>query len=156
MRYTLRAVFRQTRLQQSLTQSALAARSGTSRVTIARLEAGSARDVRLGTISRVGEALKLEVAAVPLGGGPVLERHFAREREKVRRLERRLVYAVLAARLLAACLAEARALIAAARAAVGRWEWEHLCSCHYISWWRVMLAGFGKRVVRSLLERGDW
>jgi transcriptional regulator with XRE-family HTH domain len=156
MRYALRAALRRARLQQLLTQSALAARSGTSRVTIARLEAGSARDVRLGTISRVGEALGLEVAAVPLGGGPVLERHLAREREKVRRLERRLAHAALAARLLAARPAEARALIAAARAAVDRWEREHLCSRHYISRWRAMLAGHGRRVARSLLERGDW
>jgi hypothetical protein len=74
----------------------------------------------------------------------------------VRRLERRLAHAALAARLLAARPAEARALIAAARAAVDRWEREHLCSRHYITRWRAMLAGPVERVARSLLEPGEW
>src|SRR5512143_3803199 len=103
MRYSrLRNQLRQARRQQSLSQAALAARSATSRVTIARLEAGSARDVRMGTIARVGAALGLEVVAVPLGAGPMLERLLAREQEKARRLDRRLAHAGLAARLLAA------------------------------------------------------
>jgi transcriptional regulator with XRE-family HTH domain len=156
MRHTLRDQLRQARRQQSLSQAALAARSGTSRVTIARLEAGSARDVRLGTISRVGEALGLEVAAVPLGAEPVLERLLAREQERARRLDRRLAHAVLAARLLAARRAEAKALIATARAAVGRWERERLCSRHYISRWKAMLAGPVERVAQALLEPGEW
>jgi transcriptional regulator with XRE-family HTH domain len=157
MRYGgLRAALRRARLQQALTQSALAARSGTSRVTIARLEGGSAGDVRLGTVLRVGEALGLEVAAVPLGAGPVLERHLARERERVRRLERRLAHAALAARLLAARPAEARALIAAARAAVDRWERERLCSRHYVARWRARLAGPVERVARALVEPDGW
>ncbi|MGE5719789.1 MAG: helix-turn-helix domain-containing protein, partial [Nocardioidaceae bacterium] len=47
MRYEmLRESLRRARLSMALTQEALAARSGTSRVTIARLEAGSAQDVR--------------------------------------------------------------------------------------------------------------
>ena len=51
MRYAeLRATLRSARLERGLTQAALAARSGTSRVTIARLEAGSAGDVRMGTV----------------------------------------------------------------------------------------------------------
>jgi transcriptional regulator with XRE-family HTH domain len=157
MRYSrLRDQLRQARRQQSLSQAALAARSGTSRVTIARLEAGSARDIRVGTISRVSEALGLEVAAVPLGAEPVLERLLARERERARRLDRRLAHAVLAARLLAARRPEARALIATARAAVDRWERERLCSRHYISRWRAILAGPVEQVARSLLEPGEW
>jgi len=152
----LREELRRARRQQSLTQGALGARSGTSRATIARLEAGSARDVRVGTIARVCEALGLEVAAVPLGAEPVLERLLARERENARRLNRRLAHAVLAARLLAARRTEARALVAAARVAVDRWERERLCSRHYVARWRAMLAGPVERVARSLLEPGEW
>jgi transcriptional regulator with XRE-family HTH domain len=157
MRYTrLRDQLRRARRQQSLSQAALAARSGTSRVTISRLEAGSARDVRLGTISRVGEALGLEVAAVPLGEEAVLERLLAREQERARRVDRRLAHAMLAARLLAARRAEAKVLIAAARAAVDRWERERLCSRHYISRWRAILGGPVERVARSLLQPDEW
>ena len=152
----LREQLRDARRRQSLSQAALAARSGISRVTIARLEAGSARDVRVGTVARVGAALGLEVAAVPLGGEPLLERRLAREQERARRLERRLGHAMLAARLLAARRQEARALIATARAAVDRWERERLCSRHYISRWRAMLGGPVERVARSLLEPGEW
>jgi len=156
MRYDrLRVQLRQARRQQSLSQAALAARSGTGRVTIARLEAGSGRDVRVGTISRVCEALGFEVAAVPLDAEPVLERLLARERERSRRLERRLAHAALAACLLAD-RSEARALIRMARAAVDRWERERLCSRHYIARWRAMLAGPVERVARSLLEPGEW
>ena len=137
MRYSrLRADLRRARLEQSLSQAALAARSGTSRVTIARLETGSARDVRVGTISRISAALGLEVAAVPTGAEAVLERLLTRERESSRR--------------------EASALVRKARAVVDRWERERLCSRHYISRWRAMLAGPVDRVARSLLEPGDW
>ena len=152
----LRDQLRQARRRQSLSQAALAARSGTSRVTIARLEAGSARDVRVGTVARVAEALGLEVAAVPLGGEPVLERLLAREQEKVRRQQRRLTHARLAARLLTARRQEAMALVAAAQAAVDRWERERLCSRHYISRWRAMLEGPVEEVARSLLDPGEW
>ena len=156
MRYSrLREEIRRARLEQSLSQAALAARSGTSRVTVARLEAGSARDVRVRTISRISEALGLEVAAVPAGAAPVLERLLARERESSRRLERRLAHAVLAARLLTG-RREASVLIRKARAVVDRWERERLCSRHYISRWRAMLAGPAERVARSLLEPGEW
>jgi transcriptional regulator with XRE-family HTH domain len=156
MRYSrLRADLRRARLEQSLSQAALAARSGTSRVTIARLETGSARDVRVGTISRISAALGFEVAAVPTGAERVLERLLARERESSRRLERRLAHAALAARLLTG-RREASALIRKARAVVDRWERERLCSRHYISRWRAMLAGPVDRVARSLLEPGDW
>ena len=156
MRYSrLRDQVRRARRQQSLSQAALAARSGTSRVTIARLEAGSARDVRMGTISRVCEALGFEVAAVTPDAEPVLERLLARERERGRRLERRLAHAVLAARLLAD-RPEAGALIGTARAAVDRWERDRLCSRHYVARWRAMLTGPVERVARTLLEPGEW
>ncbi len=152
----LRDQLRRERRRQSLSQAALAARSGTSRVTIARLEAGSARDVRVGTLARVAEALGLEVAAVPLGGEPVLERLLAREQEKVRRGQRRLTHARLAVRLVTARRQEAMALVATARATVDRWERERLCSRHYISRWRAMLEGPVEEVARSLLDPGEW
>jgi transcriptional regulator with XRE-family HTH domain len=157
MRYVrLRTQIRRVRRQHSLTQAALAARSGTSRVTIARLEAGSTRDVRMDTVARLCEALGLEVAAVPRGAEPVLERLLARERERTRRLDRRLAHAALAARLLGARRREARTLVATARAAVDRWERERLCSRHYVSRWRALLAGPVERVARALLEPGEW
>jgi transcriptional regulator with XRE-family HTH domain len=152
----LRDQLRDARRRQSLSQAALAARSGTSRVTIARLEAASARDVRVGTVARVGAALGLEVAAVPLGGEPLLERRLAREQERARRLERRLAHAMLAARLLAARRQEATALVAAAQGAIDRWERERLCSRHYIARWRAMLEGPADRVARALLDPGEW
>jgi transcriptional regulator with XRE-family HTH domain len=157
MRYSaLRERIRRARREQSLTQEALARRSGVSRVTLARLEAGSTRDARAETVARVCEALGLEATAVPAGAPPALERALAREKETVRRLERRLAHAGLAARLLAARPAEARALVARARAVVDRWERDRLCSRHYTSRWKRLLAGPRERVARSLLEPGDW
>jgi transcriptional regulator with XRE-family HTH domain len=157
MRYSsLRSQLREARRRQSLTQAALGARSGTSRVTIARLEAGSAGDVRLGTVSRVGEALGLEISAAPVGTEERQQRLLARERERARRLELRLAHAVIAARLLAAPRREAGALVAAARAVVDRWERDRLCSRHYLSRWRRMLAGPVDRVARSLVQESEW
>jgi hypothetical protein len=39
---------------------------------------------------------------------------------------------------------------------VDRWERERLCSAHYISRWRALLAGPAERVARSLVEPGEW
>jgi hypothetical protein len=85
-----------------------------------------------------------------------VEKLLAREREESRRLDRRLAHTLLAARLLSVRRPEARALIAVARSVVDRWERERLCSRHYIRRWRVMLRGPVPKVVRSLLEPGDW
>jgi len=157
MRYeVLRAPLLAARRQRGLTQAALAARSGMSRVTIARLEAGSARDVRVGTIVALCEALGLELAAVPAGARPALETLLARERERARRLDLRRRHAVLAARLLGAPRPKAAALVARARQVVDRWERERLCSGHYISRWRARLAGTAERVAQALLEPGEW
>jgi transcriptional regulator with XRE-family HTH domain len=156
MRHTLGGRLREARRRRSLTQAALAARSGTSRVTIARLEAGPGRDVRVGTLVRLCQALDLEIAAEPAGARLALERRLERERERVRRVERRLAHALLAARLVSSPGAEAGALLARARAAVDRWERERLCSHHYVSRWRAMLEGPPERVARALLEPGDW
>ena len=158
MRYSsLRARLRDARHRASLSQAALAARSGTSRVTIARLEGGFARDVRLGTIERLCAALDLQLAAVPAIAvePPVVETLLARERDKTRRLELRAAHAAIAARLLASP-AEASALIRTARAAVDRWERDRLCSRHYVVRWRAQLAGPAARVARALLEPGPW
>lgn len=157
MRYSdLRAQVRAARREKALTQAALAVRSGTSRVTIARVEAGSAQEFRLGTISRLCEALGLELTVVPRGRPPALETLLARERERARRLDRGRRHAVLAARLLATRGPKAAALIAQARRCVDRWERERLCSRHYVSRWRAMLAGPMERVAQSLLEPGEW
>jgi transcriptional regulator with XRE-family HTH domain len=157
MRYEpLRELLRAARRERGLTQAALAARSGVSRPTIARLEGGSARDVRAGTIAALGEALGLEIAVAPTGAPRALETLLARERERGRRLDLRRRHAVLAARLLAAPRPKAAASVARARGVVDRWEREGLCSRHYVSRWRAMLAGTVDRVARALLEPGDW
>jgi transcriptional regulator with XRE-family HTH domain len=144
------------RLRQGLTQAALAERSGVSRVTIARLEGGVHTNLRSGSVARLCEALGLEVAASPAGTLTSLERQLARERERVRRVERRLGHARLAARLLTAARPDARRLIAQARAVVDRWERDRICSPHYISRWRDLLTGPVERVAQALLEPGDW
>jgi len=152
----LRRSLRAARREAGLTQAGLAARSGTSRVTIARLEAGSARDVRVGTVAALGEALGLEIAAVPARGRPAVETLLARERERARRLDLRRRHAVLAARLATSARPEASALVAEARRVVDRWEREGLCSHHYVTRWRGMLAGPARRIAQALLEPGDW
>jgi transcriptional regulator with XRE-family HTH domain len=156
MRYSpLRAQLREARRRAALSQAALAARSGCSRVTIARMEAGSARGVRLDTIARVCEALDLQLAAVRAGADEALETALARERENARRLERRVAHAAIAARLLAAPR-QADGLVRAARAVVDRWEREGLCSRHYVVRWRALLTGSAQMVARALLEPGPW
>lgn len=139
-----------------MTQAALAERSGTSRVTIARLESGGAGDVRVGTLAALCTALGLELAALPAGFGPALETRLERERERSRRLDLRRRHAVLAAALLAAPPGDAAARIARACAVVERWQREGLCSSHYVSRWRRMLAGGRERVARALLDPGEW
>ncbi len=100
-------------------------------------------------------ALGLELAAVSAGGRPGLETLLARERERAHRLDLRRRHAVLAARLLAAPR-RASGLVTRARAVVDRWEREGLCSRHYISRWREMLAGPVEGVAQALLEPGEW
>lgn len=147
---------RRQRRARGLTQAALALQSGAGRVTIARLEAGSAQDFRLGTLSRLCEALGLELAALPRGGLPAQETALARERERGRRLDARRRHAALAARLLAARAPEAASMLRRARAAVDRWERDRLCSEHYISRWRKVLAGSVRQVALALLAHSDW
>lgn len=152
----LRSQLRAARRQRGLSQAALAGRSGTSRVTIARLEAGSARDFRVGTLSRLCAALGLELSAVPRGAQSALLTRLAREQDRARRLDRRCRHTLLAARLLAAAPATATPLVRRARACVERWEREGLCSKHYVSRWRALLRGPVRRVAASLLEPGEW
>jgi transcriptional regulator with XRE-family HTH domain len=153
---SLRAQLRAARLGRSLSQAELAERSGASRVSIARLEGGSGRDVRLETIARVCAALELRLAALPAAPAtPDAETQLARERDRSSRLERRAAHARVAARLLARPRA-AVALVARARAVVDRWERERLCSRHYVVRWRALLAGPTGRVARGLLDPGPW
>jgi transcriptional regulator with XRE-family HTH domain len=157
MRYKgLRHQIREVRGAMGLSQAALASRSRTSRVTIARLENGADQDVRVGTLESLCAALDLELRAVPTGQLSALEGRLAREREHVRRLERRLAHARLAARLLGERAAKARQLVRAAQKVVDRWEDDRLCSEHYISRWRAKLSGPIARVAGSLLEHGEW
>ena len=149
-------MLRAARRERGLTQEALAALSGSSRVTIARLEAGSAGDVRLGTVESLCEALDLGIAIEPAGYGAALETRLAREREARRRLDLRRRHAILAARLLSVPKSKAETLVAEARAVVDRWERDGLCSHHYISRWQKMLTGSVARVAESLLEYGEW
>jgi transcriptional regulator with XRE-family HTH domain len=153
---SLRAQVRAARQAQALTQAALAARSGASRVTIARLEAGSARDCRVGTLALVCQALGLELSAEPGGARQRLEMLLARERERSRRLDLRRRHAALAVALLAARKPTAAGLVRRARTCVDRWERDRLCSRHYILRWRAMLAGSVEHVAQSLLEHGEW
>jgi HTH-type transcriptional regulator / antitoxin HipB len=152
----LHALLRQARRRKGLSQAALAAASGTGRITIARLEAGGAGDFRVGTLARLCDALDLELAAAPRGPRPSQEALLAREHERIRRLDLRRRHAALAARLLAAPPAQATALLRNARAAVDRWERERLCSDHYISRWRDLLAGPARRAALRLLEHDGW
>jgi len=150
------AQLRQARRAKGLSQSALALKSRTGRVTIARLEAGADRDFRLGTLERLCAALGLELAVLPLGAQPARETLLAREGQRTRLLDARRRHAALAARLLAAPAREAAARLRRARANVDRWERERLCSEHYISRWRAMLGGPVRRVALSLLEHNEW
>ncbi|MGH8705077.1 MAG: hypothetical protein ACREUO_06625, partial [Burkholderiales bacterium] len=47
-------------------------------------------------------------------------------------------------------------LLRRARANVDRWERERLCSEHYITRWRAMLAGPKRSIARRLLDYGEW
>jgi transcriptional regulator with XRE-family HTH domain len=153
---SLHGQLRRVRRERGLSQAALAAASGTGRVTIARLEAGAAQDFRVGTLARLCAALGLELAAVPRGAVARQEALLARERARAHRLDLRRRHAALAARLLAMPASDAAALVARARARVARWERERLCSAHYIERWRGRLKGPVRAIARRLLERDAW
>jgi transcriptional regulator with XRE-family HTH domain len=157
MRHTpLAKVLREARQRASLTQAALAAKAGTSRVTLARFESGADQDIRVGSLERLAVPLALELTLLPSGAHAALETRLAREEERRRRVERRAQHAALAAHLLGAPAPKARTLIARARESVDRWERDRLCSAQYISRWRTMLTGTRERVARALLRRDAW
>ncbi len=157
MRYTeIRQTLRAARVEKGMTQRELAESSGTSRVTIARIEAGSAGDVRMGTITSLCDALGLEIVLEPAGAGRALATRLAREQEKNRRLELRRRHALLGARLLCEPAPSAAALVSEARAAVDRWERENLCSDHYVTRWRTALAGPVESVAAALFSQTEW
>jgi transcriptional regulator with XRE-family HTH domain len=147
---------REARCRKALSQAALAGLSGVSRITIARVEGGSLQDFRLGTLVRLCGALGLELGALPREAGSALPALLARERARSERLDRRRRHAVLAARLLGLSRPQAAALLRRARAAVDRWERDELCSRHYVSRWRRMLAGRREHAAASLLDAGEW
>jgi transcriptional regulator with XRE-family HTH domain len=152
----LRHQIRRARLARGLSQAALAARGGASRVTVARLETGSAQQFRLETLAGLCEALGLELVALPRGAEKAQEVLLLRERERTRRVDERRRHAVLAARLLAARPGEAAALVRRARECVDLWEREKLCSRHYVTRWRERLAGPIERVALALLVEDEW
>jgi hypothetical protein len=94
--------------------------------------------------------------ALPREAGSALPTLLARERARAERLDRRRRHAVLAVRLLASSRPRAAALVRRARAAVDRWERDELCSRHYVSRWRRMLAGRPAYVAASLVDPGEW
>jgi transcriptional regulator with XRE-family HTH domain len=147
---------RERRRESGLTQAALADRSGTGRVTLARLEAGTTRDCRVGTLSRLCEAVGLELAAVAPGSEQAHETQLVRAREQLRRIDARRRHAELATRLLASSPGAAAALVARARANVDRWEERRLCSRHYISRWRAILSGSPRRITQRLVSYDAW
>ena len=153
---TLSRRLRERRLAAGLTQAALAEKSGTSRVSIARIESGAARDYRVGTLVRLCRALGLELSAVAPGALERQEMRLAREQQRVRRLDARRRHATLAVRLLTAPPGVSSQLVARARRNVDRWERDRLCSAHYIARWRAWLAGSPREVARALLTGGAW
>lgn len=157
MRYNgLAEPLRVARRRKGLTQSDLAAQSGVSRVTIARLEGASQQELRIGTISRLCGALGLELTAVSRDESSSLEVLLVRERERGHRIDLRRRHAALAARLLQIPRREADGLVRKARGVVDHWEREQICSRHYVSRWRALLKGSRERVSRSLSDPGSW
>jgi transcriptional regulator with XRE-family HTH domain len=147
---------REARHTLGITQAQLAQRSGTSRITIARLESASAHGARLGTVAAVCEALGLEVALVTRGSAETSQTILERERARSRHLDLRRRHAALAAHLLSLPEPEARELISRARKVVDQWERDRTCSHHYISRWRALLGGGVEAAARALLESGGW
>ena len=139
MRYNFADAIRKARLAKGLSQEALAKASGASRITIARLEAGSEQDFRLGTLQRLCEALDLDLAALPRGSKAAPE--------KVRRLDARRRHAALAAALLALAEEKATELVRQARA--------NAEADKDLSRWRARLEGPVRTVALRLLEHNE-
>lgn len=144
MRYKLSETIREARRAKGLSQEALAIASGASRITIARLEAGSDKDFRLGTLVRLCEALDLELAALPKGG-----------RAADKGLDDRRRHAALAAALLAVAPEQGAAMVAQAKAELDRWERERLLTPEHIARWRARLEGPVRTVALRLLEHNN-
>jgi len=157
MSYTaLGRSLREARRSQGVTQAGLAAKSGTSRVTIARLETGRDRDVRLGTITAVCKGLGLEMTLAVRGATDAALTRLERERERSRRIDLRRRHAALAVRLLELPRSKARGLVKRAQGVVDRWQSDRTCSHHYIKRWHSRLEGGVAAAARALVEDGDW
>jgi len=155
MRYEESSI-KEARKRKGLTQEALAAASGVSRITVARVESGQIRGVRAGTLEKLCGALDLEFSVARRGTQTDPDRLLARERERAKRLDARRRHAALAAALLALDPAAAEATVERARGNVERWERDQLCSEHYIRRWRDRLQGPLRTVALRLLEHGEW
>lgn len=136
MRYNFAEAIREARRRKGLSQDALAQASGASRITIARLEAGSEQDFRLGTLQRLCHALDLELTALPRGAKAAPE--------KTKALDARRRHAALAAALLALPEERAAELVRQARANVD--------ANKHLSRWRARLEGPVRTVALRLLE----
>lgn len=150
----LRSAIREARLRKGLSQAALAAASGTGRVTIIRLEGGAEQDCRLGTLGRICAALGLELAASAIGTSATGDA--APERDRARRLDDRRRHAALAAALLALPADKAAGLVDQARATVDRWARDRTTTEPHIARWRERLDGPVRTVALRLLEHGEW
>ena len=122
-----------------MSQEALAQASGASRVTIARLESGSAQDFRLGTLHRLCSALGLELTAT-------------KEGVQLRQLDARRRHAALAAALLAVNPDDAGEMVRQALAAVSAWEQGDQHGAEHRARWRARLDGSMRTVALRLLE----
>lgn len=153
---TFGARLRQARRSRGWTQAQLGASAGVARITVARLESSSGRDMRVGPLARLCAALGLELGALPAGELGRLQARLAREEERRRRLDRRRRHAELAVRLMTMPPSQARRLVGRARSNVDRWERERLCSRHYVTRWRRRLQGGAGAVARSLVRADAW
>jgi transcriptional regulator with XRE-family HTH domain len=145
MRYNFSAAIRDARRRKGLSQEALARASGTSRITIARLEAGSEQDFRLGTLRSLCETLDLDLLAQPRG----------RKHGPAGDMDARRRHAALAAALLAVKPDDAVAMIGQARANVDAWEREGKAGGPHIKAWRSRLEGPARTVALRLLEHNQ-
>ncbi len=148
MRYILAQSIKEARHRSGMSQEALAQASGTSRITIARLESGSTQGFRLGTLQRLCGALGLELSALPKGNCPAVSGPFA----QLRQLDARRRHAALAAALLAVNPEKAADMVRQALANVALWEQEGRHGDGHRARWRARLEGSVRTVALRLLE----
>ena len=157
MRYILAQCIKDARRRSGMSQEALAKASGASRITIARLESGSAQDFRVSTLQRLCSALGLELAALPKDsqpGSPVTSPQVPATRKgpPLRQIDARRRHAALAAALLAVNPGDAADMVRQALATVALWEKEDRHGEEHRARWRARLEGSVRTVALRLLE----